>query len=60
MQGRYELLTRNESKHKSATCVVHFAVDHGENPPVQRVLKFMGKREQWRRAADWRTEALER
>ena len=48
-QGRYELLTRAEAKHRSATCVVHFALDHGEEPPVERVLKFMRNREQWSR-----------
>ena len=48
-QGRYELLTPKEPKHRSATCVVHFALDHGEEPPVERVLKFMRNREQWDR-----------
>ena len=29
--------------------MVHFALDHGEEPPAERVLKFMRNREQWSR-----------
>ena len=60
--GRYELVG-TQPKHRSATCVVHFARDHGGGgdgaDPAEVVLKFMRNREQWARETAVRGGALE-
>jgi hypothetical protein len=52
--GRYELLNPGNPKHRSATCVVLFALDHGAllqggTQPESVVLKYMRNTDQWER-----------
>lgn len=57
--GRYELTSADAPKHRSATCVVHFARDYGASTsggapaaagqPQEVVLKFMRNHDQWQR-----------
>jgi serine/threonine protein kinase len=45
---RYELLTLQNPHHKSATCIIHIAVDHGADGGEKQVaLKFMSHRDQF-------------
>ena len=59
--GRYGLVG-TQPKHRSATCVVHFAHDHGGGggaDSAEVVLKFMRNREQWARETSVRGGTLE-
>lgn len=58
-QGRYELLSPSEPKHRSATCVVHFAKDVRLQPPADVVLKFMRNEDQFLREVRTRGGTLE-
>jgi serine/threonine protein kinase len=45
---RYEVLTLQNPHHKSATCIIHIAIDHGaEGGEKQVALKFMSHRDQF-------------
>lgn len=60
--GRYEVLNRDTPKHRSATCVVLFGLDHGgaqaSGGPSQSVcLKFMRNKDQFEREQAVRVSA---
>ena len=55
---RYELLTLQNPHHKSATCIIHIAVDHGaEGGEKQVALKFMCHRDQFEKEVSVREAA---
>jgi serine/threonine protein kinase len=52
---RYEIPSLENAQHRSVTCVLYIAIDHGDNK--QKVaLKFMSSKEQFEREKDARHE----
>jgi hypothetical protein len=52
---RYEVLTLQNPHHKSATCIIHIAVDHAVEGGVEHVaLKFMRHRDQFEKEVNMR------